>query len=54
MATERLNEAQRSRLFSNARHADKLLSDIESIIGAADSKSVFPRSLRTWHPRRSL
>ena len=46
MATESpLNEAQRRRLFSHAQYADKLLSDIEAILNAADSKSIFPKFL---------
>jgi len=44
MATESpLNEAQRRRLFSNAQYADKLLSDIEAILNASESKSIFPK-----------
>jgi GTP-binding protein EngB required for normal cell division len=40
-----LNEAQRRRLFSHAQYADKLLSDIEAILNAAESKSIFPKFL---------
>ena len=44
MATESsLNEAQRRRLFSNAQYADKLLSDVEAIVSASESKSIFPK-----------
>ncbi len=38
-----LNEGQRRRLFSNAQYADKLLSDIEAILNASESKSIFPK-----------
>jgi GTP-binding protein EngB required for normal cell division len=38
-----LNEAQRRRLSSNAQYADKLLSEVEAILGAAESKSIFPK-----------
>jgi GTP-binding protein EngB required for normal cell division len=44
LATESpLNEAQRRRLFSSAQYADKLLSDIEAILNASESKSIFPK-----------
>jgi GTP-binding protein EngB required for normal cell division len=44
VATESsLNEAQQRRLFSNAQYADKLLSDIEAILTASESKSIFPK-----------
>lgn len=43
MAESRLNEAQRRRLFSSAQYADKLLSDIEAILNASESKSIFPK-----------
>jgi hypothetical protein len=44
MATESsLNEAPQRRLFSNAQYADKLLSDIEAILTASESKSIFPK-----------
>jgi hypothetical protein len=38
-----LNEAQQRRLLSNAQYADKLLSDIEAILTASESKSIFPK-----------
>ena len=38
-----LNEAQRRRLLSSARYVDKLLSEIEAILGASESKSIFPK-----------
>lgn len=38
-----LNEAQQRRLLSNAQHADKLLSEIEAILNAAESRSIFPK-----------
>jgi len=51
MATESpLNEAQRRRLFSNAQYADKLLSDIEAILSASDSKSIFPKYVADLSP----
>ena len=37
------NEAQRRRLLASARHADKLLGEIEQILRNADSKAAFPR-----------
>ena len=36
-----LNESQQRRLLANARYADRLLSDIEGILSAAESKSPF-------------
>ena len=51
MATESpLNEAQRRRLFSNAQYADKLLSEIEAILNASQSKSIFPRYVADLTP----
>ena len=51
MATESpLNEAQRRRLFSNAQYADKLLSDIERILNASESKSIFPKYVADLSP----
>ncbi len=38
-----LNESQQRRIRANAHHADKLLSDIEAILGASESKSIFPK-----------
>lgn len=38
-----LNEAQQRRLLSNAQYADKLLSDIEAILTASESKTIFPK-----------
>jgi len=38
-----LNEAQRRRLLSNAAYADQLLSDIEAVLNASESKSIFPK-----------
>lgn len=37
------NESQQRRLLASARHADKLLADIEQILWAAESKSPFPK-----------
>ena len=45
-----LNEAQRRRILSNARHADKLLSEIEAILTSFESKSIFPRYLADVSP----
>jgi GTP-binding protein EngB required for normal cell division len=51
MATQSpLNEAQRRRLFSNAQYADKLLSDIEAILSASESKSIFPKYVADLSP----
>ena len=51
MATESpLNEAQRRRLFSNAQYADKLLLEIEAILNASQSKSIFPRYVADLTP----
>jgi GTP-binding protein EngB required for normal cell division len=38
-----LNEAQQRRLLSGARYADKLLSDVEAILNASESKTIFPK-----------
>ncbi|MCW5978345.1 MAG: dynamin family protein [Bryobacteraceae bacterium] len=38
-----LNESQQRRLLANARHADELLSEVESILTAAESRSAFPK-----------
>lgn len=38
-----LNDSQKQHLLSNCQHADKLLSDVESILSASQSKSVFPK-----------
>ena len=45
-----LNEAQRRRLSSNAQYADKLLSEVEAILGAAESKSIFPKYIADLSP----
>jgi GTP-binding protein EngB required for normal cell division len=51
MATESpLNEAQRRRLFSHAQYADKLLSEIEAILSASESKSIFPKYVADLSP----
>jgi GTP-binding protein EngB required for normal cell division len=41
--TDGLNESHRRRLLANAQYADKLLSDVEGILNAAESKSPFPK-----------
>ena len=38
-----LNESHRRRLLANAQYADKLLSDVEEILNASESKSPFPK-----------
>jgi GTP-binding protein EngB required for normal cell division len=38
-----LNDSQKQHLLANCQYADKLLSDVESILSAAQSKSVFPK-----------
>ncbi len=38
-----LNDSQKQHLLSNCQYADKLLSDVESILSASRSKSVFPK-----------
>lgn len=38
-----LNQHQKQHLLSNCEYADKLLSDIEAILQASQSKSVFPK-----------
>jgi GTP-binding protein EngB required for normal cell division len=38
-----LNEAQQRRLLANAKHADELLSNIEEVLTASESKSAFPK-----------
>ena len=38
-----LNESHRRRLLANAQYADKLLSDLEEILNASESKSPFPK-----------
>jgi GTP-binding protein EngB required for normal cell division len=54
MATESpLNEAQRRRLLSNAKYADQLLSDIEAILNASESKSIFPRYIPDLTPAQA-
>jgi GTP-binding protein EngB required for normal cell division len=37
------NESHRRRLLASAQYADKLLSDIEAILNASDSRSPFPK-----------
>ncbi len=37
------NESHRRRLLANAQYADKLISDIEEILSASESKSPFPK-----------
>ncbi len=37
------NESHRRRLLANAQYADKLISDIEGILSASESKSPFPK-----------
>jgi hypothetical protein len=39
----RLNETQQRRLLNNAKYADQLLSDVEAILNASESKSIFPK-----------
>ncbi len=41
--TEGLNQHQKQHLLSNCEYADKLLSDIEAILRASQSRSVFPK-----------
>ena len=48
-----LNEGQRRRLFSNAQYADKLLSDIEAILNASESKSIFPKYVADLSPAQA-
>ena len=51
MATENpLNEAQQRRLLGNSQYADKLLSDIEAILSAAESKTIFPKFVSDLSP----
>ncbi len=38
-----LNESHRRRLLANAQYADKLLSNVEEILNASESKSPFPK-----------
>jgi len=38
-----LHETHQRRLLSNAKYADQLLSDIEAILNASKSKSIFPK-----------
>jgi GTP-binding protein EngB required for normal cell division len=38
-----LNRSQKQHLLSSCQYADKLLSDIESILHASESKSAFPK-----------
>ena len=41
--TGRLSESHQRRLLANAQYADKLLSDIESILSANEAKAAFPK-----------
>jgi GTP-binding protein EngB required for normal cell division len=50
----RFNEAQQRRLLASARHADKLLGEIEQILRAADSKSPFPKYRPDVAPHQAL
>jgi len=43
LAPDSLNESHQRRLLASARYADKLLSDIETILAASESKSPFPK-----------
>jgi predicted GTPase len=54
MATENsLNEAQRRRLFSSAQYTDKLLSEVEAILNAAESNSIFPKYVADLSPAQA-
>lgn len=48
-----LNEAQRRRLLTNAQYADKLLSDVEAILVASESKSIFPKYVPDLTPAQA-
>ncbi len=48
-----LNEAQRRRLLTNAQYADKLLSDVEAILAASESKSIFPKYIPDLTPAQA-
>lgn len=48
------NEAQQRRLLASARHADKLLGEIEQILRAAESKSPFPKYRPDVAPHQAL
>jgi len=48
------NEAQQRRLLATARHADKLLGEIEQILHAAESKSPFPKYRPDVAPHQAL
>ena len=41
--TAGFNESRRRRILANAEYADKLLSDIEAVLNASESKSPFPK-----------
>lgn len=45
-----LNDSQKQHLLSNCQYADKLLSDIEAILQASQSKSAFPKYAETLPP----
>jgi Dynamin family len=48
--TTGLNGPQKQHLLSSCQHADKLLSEVESILHASQSKSVFPKYGGTLPP----
>lgn len=45
-----LSEAQLRRLFISCQHMDKLLADIEDILSASESTSVFPKYVDDLSP----
>ena len=45
-----LNEAQQRRVLTNAQYADKLLSDVEAILTASESKALFPKYIPDLAP----
>lgn len=47
------NESHRRRLLANAPYADKLLSDVEEILNASESKSPFPKYRPDLSPHRT-
>lgn len=42
-STDGFNESHRRRLLAHAQYADRLISDIDQILGGSESKSPFPR-----------
>ncbi|MFB3778368.1 MAG: dynamin family protein [Bryobacteraceae bacterium] len=48
-----LNESQQRRLLSSAKYADKLLSDVEAILNASESKTIFPRYRQDVSPSQA-